>query len=91
MTTTRALSLVAAGTLVLSLAACGGDGDGTDGATDSAGAGGAGESTTISWWHNSNTGAGLEYYTELAAQFEEETGVTVEMEAMAMRDYIATA
>ncbi|GAA1176476.1 extracellular solute-binding protein [Ornithinimicrobium humiphilum] len=82
MNTIRALSLAAAGSLVLTLAACGGDSEG------SGSSGGSGDGTTITWWHNSNTGAGLEYYTELAAQFEEETGVTVEMEAMAHEDML---
>ncbi|WP_342447139.1 hypothetical protein [Ornithinimicrobium sp. CNJ-824] len=77
MKTTRALSLMASGSLVLALAACGGDtgdagGGGTDegGSTDGGGSA-AGEDVTISWWHNSNTGEGLEYYEQVAADFEE--------------------
>ena len=82
MNTIRALSLAASGSLVLTLAACGGD-SGEGGTSD-----GSGDGTTITWWHNSNTGEGLEYYTQLAEQFEQETGVTVEMEAMQHEDML---
>lgn len=80
MRTIRALSLMASGSLVITLAACGGD-DGEGGSSGEAG-------DTITWWHNSNTGEGLEYYTQLAADFEEETGVTVDFEAMQHEDML---
>ncbi|MGC5583764.1 ABC transporter substrate-binding protein [Ornithinimicrobium sp. W1679] len=94
MKTTRALSLMASGSLVLALAACGGDdGGGTDaaeeGGSTAEGGGAAGEDVTISWWHNSNTGEGLEYYEQVAADFEEANpGVTIEMEAMQHEDML---
>src|SRR5690606_31921882 len=97
MKTTRALSLMASGSLVLALAACGGDtgdtGD-TGGGADEGGSteesdGAAGEDVTISWWHNSNTGEGLEYYEQVAADFEDANpGVTIQMEAMQHEDML---
>ena len=85
MKTVRTLSLLASGSLILTLAACGGgDGEGSSGEEEGTTAGG----TTITWWHNSNTGDGLEYYAQLAEQFEEEHGVTVEVEAMQHEDML---
>jgi raffinose/stachyose/melibiose transport system substrate-binding protein len=88
MNTIRALSLMASGSLVLTLSACGnggGDGDDQGGATG----GDAGGDVTISWWHNSNTGEGLEYYQQVASDFENDNpGVTVNMEAMQHEDML---
>lgn len=44
------------------------------------------DAKTITWWHNSNTGEGKEYYDKLAADFEAETGVKVEVSAMQHED-----
>ena len=88
MNTIRALTLAASGSLVLTLAACGGGGDEGGDAGGSSGGDAAGD-TTISWWHNSNTGEGLEYYEQVAADFEEANpGVTVQMEAMQHEDML---
>lgn len=87
MNTIRALSLMASGSLVLTLAACGGDGGDAGEQEGSTGGGGAG-GTTISWWHNSNTGEGLEYYQQVADDFEAEHGVTIEIEALQHEDML---
>lgn len=47
----------------------------------------AGDENTITWWHNSNTGAGKDYYDKVAADFEAANpGVTVEVSAMQHED-----
>ncbi|QFG68444.1 ABC transporter substrate-binding protein [Ornithinimicrobium pratense] len=84
MTTIRALSLMASGSLVLTLAACGtGDeGEGGQGASD-------GDNVTITWWHNSNTGEGLEYYQQVAEDFQDDSpDVTIQIEAMQHEDML---
>ncbi|MFX0537081.1 ABC transporter substrate-binding protein [Ornithinimicrobium sp. Y1847] len=85
----RILTLIAAGSL-LTLTACGngdnGNGDTADGGATGAGNGG---DVTISWWHNSNTGEGREYYDQVAADFEEANpGVTVEVSPMQHEDML---
>ena len=84
MTSTRALSLMASGSLVLTLAACGDDGGG-EASQGSAN----GDDVTISWWHNSNTGDGLEYYQQVAEDFQDANpGVTIQIEAMQHEDML---
>ncbi|NLE98337.1 MAG: extracellular solute-binding protein, partial [Propionibacterium sp.] len=90
------LKLAAALTgVVLLLAGCGGtadNGDTDDGATG--GTGGAGtdggvEAQTITWWHNSNSSPGKEYYESVAADFEAmHEGLTIEIEAMQHEDMV---
>lgn len=84
MTSKRALSLMASGSLVLTLAACGDDGGG-EASQGSAN----GDDVTISWWHNSNTGDGLEYYQQVAEDFQDANpGVTIQIEAMQHEDML---
>ncbi|AEE46853.1 ABC transporter substrate-binding protein [Cellulomonas fimi] len=71
---------VAAGLALLG--ACGTGSGGNDDAT-------SGDATTITWWHNSNTGDGKEYYDKVAADFEAANpGVTVEVSAMQHEDML---
>ncbi|WP_151526089.1 ABC transporter substrate-binding protein [Serinicoccus kebangsaanensis] len=87
MKNTRTLSLVATGSLALTLAACGGGGD-TGGGSDSGGEA-AGGASTLTWWHNSNTGEGKDYYDQVARDFEAANeGVTVEVSAMQHEDML---
>lgn len=68
----------------LLLTACGGDAN--DNATGEPGDGGA---TTITWWHNSNTGPGRDYYDKVAADFEAANeGVTVDVQPMQHEDML---
>ncbi len=63
------------------LSACGGS-------DDDAASGGDGD-VTITWWHNSNTGEGKDYYDQVAADFEADNpGVTVEVSAMQHEDML---
>ncbi|GII97917.1 carbohydrate ABC transporter substrate-binding protein (CUT1 family) [Sediminihabitans luteus] len=44
---------------------------------------------TITWWHNSNTGEGKDFYDDVAAEFEaDHPGVTVEVSAMQHEDML---
>ncbi|WP_421740410.1 ABC transporter substrate-binding protein [Cellulomonas sp.] len=77
----RTLAL-GAGVALLASACSGGAGDDT---TDGA----SGDATTITWWHNSNTGDGKDYYDKVAADFEAANpGVTVEVSAMQHEDML---
>ncbi|WP_125777910.1 ABC transporter substrate-binding protein [Antribacter gilvus] len=76
---TAAIALGA--TVALFAAACAGSGGPTD-------AGENADADTITWWHNSNTGEGKEYYDKVAADFEAETGVKVELQAMQHEDML---
>lgn len=85
----RALSLIACGSLAFTLAACGGDAAPDEDQVGSTGSGDAAAETTITWWHNSNTGEGLDYYNQLAADFEADNpGLTIEIEAMQHEDML---
>jgi raffinose/stachyose/melibiose transport system substrate-binding protein len=64
---------------VLGISACGG-GDG--GSQSEAG------DDTITWWHNSNNEPGKGFYEQIAKDFEAETGVKVEVQAMAHEDMV---
>ncbi|MHA6523001.1 extracellular solute-binding protein [Tessaracoccus sp. G1721] len=67
----------------LALTACGGSADGTTPGSSSA----AGGDVALTWWHNSNTGAGKDYYDKVAADFEAANpGVTITVEAMQHED-----
>ncbi|MCK9795445.1 extracellular solute-binding protein [Isoptericola sp. 4D.3] len=82
----RGTTAVALGTTVALLAAaCAGQGSGDQGGDGES----TGDASTITWWHNSNTGEGKEYYDKLAADFEaSHEGVTVEVSAMAHDDML---
>ena len=71
----KSAALVA--TAALALTACGGS---TEGTTSSDPASGGGD-VALTWWHNSNTGAGKDYYDKVAADFEAANpGVTITLE-----------
>lgn len=76
----RATGAIALGaTIALLGAGCAGGGEGGSG----------GDENTITWWHNSNTGAGKDYYDQVAADFEDShPGVTVEVSAMQHEDML---
>ncbi|KRD41208.1 ABC transporter substrate-binding protein [Cellulomonas sp. Root930] len=77
----RTLAL-GAGVALLASACSGGAGDDTTGDA-------SGDATTITWWHNSNTGDGKDYYDKVAADFEAANpGVTVEVSAMQHEDML---
>ncbi|MBL0887758.1 ABC transporter substrate-binding protein [Myceligenerans indicum] len=81
--TKRSAAAIALGSVVALLAAaCAGQGGSSGGNADTA------DADTITWWHNSNTGEGKEYYDQLAADFEAETGVKVEVSAMQHEDML---
>lgn len=64
------------------LAACSGGDSGGDG-----GSGGEdGGDVTLTFWHNSTTGPGKEYWDETAQMFEDETGVKVEIQSIQNED-----
>ena len=49
----------------------------------------AAENVTLRWWHNSNTGAGKEYYDKVAKDFETaHPGVKIEVSAMQHEDMV---
>ncbi|WP_129337437.1 extracellular solute-binding protein [Cellulomonas endophytica] len=81
----RGAAFVALGASVtLFASACAGGGGGND-----AGAAGGGEGgdVTLTFWHNSTTGPGKQYWTDTAAAFEAENpGVTVEIQAIQNED-----
>jgi multiple sugar transport system substrate-binding protein/raffinose/stachyose/melibiose transport system substrate-binding protein len=84
MSTRKALMVpVAAVTAATLLAACGGGGDTSGGA---GGSGGEGGDVELTFWHNSTTGPGAEYWDETAAMFEEETGIKVNIQAVQNED-----
>ncbi|MGF0118372.1 extracellular solute-binding protein [Promicromonospora sp. Marseille-Q5078] len=82
----RGATAVALGTTVALLgAACAGQGTGAQGGGGESSA----DASTITWWHNSNTGEGKKYYDQVAADFEKDhPGTTVEVSAMAHEDML---
>lgn len=83
MRRTPILRAMAVGTVLTVLAACGG-GDGETGSP-----GETGGDVTITWWHNSNTSPGKDYYDKVAKDFEAANeGVTVEVSAMQHEDML---
>lgn len=77
----KLVSATAALTLgALSLTACG-SADGGSTAT------GDGENVTITWWHNSNSGEGKDYYDQVAQDFmADHPGLTIDVSAMQHED-----
>ncbi|WP_156762182.1 extracellular solute-binding protein [Microbacterium karelineae] len=57
----------------LALAGCAGGSEGSD-------------ENSLSFWHNSTTGPGMEYWDEVAAAFEEETGTAVAITSIQNED-----
>ena len=75
----RGAALVALGsTVALLVSGCvgAGSGSGADETNENA------DAQEFTWWHNSNNGEGKAYYDQVAADFEAETGVKVNVEAM---------
>lgn len=84
MMRTTVLRTLALGAGIALLATACSSGDAGDDSTD-----GASGDTTITWWHNSNTGDGKDYYDKVAADFEAANpGVTVEVTAMQHEDML---
>ncbi|ADG74030.1 extracellular solute-binding protein family 1 [Cellulomonas flavigena DSM 20109] len=84
MKRTAALRAVALGAAVAMIATACSSGSGSDDPTE-----GAGENVTLTWWHNSNTGAGKDYYDQLADEFESDNpGVTIEVSALQHEDML---
>ena len=54
--------------------------------TGCAGGSDSGDENSLEMWHNSTTGAGKDYWDEVAAAFKEETGVTVTMTSVQNED-----
>ncbi len=66
------------------LAACSSGGD--DGSNDT---GSGDKDVTITWWHNSNTGDGKDYYDKVAKNFEAANpGVKIDVQAMQHEDMV---
>jgi len=90
MKRTPVLRALAVGVGIALLAACGsgGSNDSADPST-SASDGGAAKDVTITWWHNSNTGDGKDYYDKVAKDFEAaHPGVHIEVSAMQHEDML---
>ena len=85
MKRTAALRAVALGAAVAMLAtACAGGNNDED-----TPAGGDGDNVTLTWWHNSNTAPGKDYYDQVADNFEADNpGVTIEITALAHEDML---
>ncbi|WP_275007026.1 ABC transporter substrate-binding protein [Promicromonospora iranensis] len=81
----RGAALIALGSTVALLAAgCVGAGSGPseDATNENA------DAQEFTWWHNSNNGEGKAYYDQVAADFEAETGVKVNVQAMQHEDML---
>ncbi len=61
---------------VLALTGCAGGGGG----------GGEGDDQTLTFWHNSTTGPGQEFWETAAADFEAESGVTIDIQTVQNED-----
>ncbi|SFK27748.1 ABC transporter substrate-binding protein [Cellulomonas sp. KH9] len=84
MKRTAALRAVALGAAVAMIATACASGSGGNEEAE-----GDGDNVTLTWWHNSNTGVGKDYYDQMADQFEtDHPGVTVEVSAMAHEDML---
>ncbi|WP_345751141.1 extracellular solute-binding protein [Microbacterium rhizophilus] len=87
MSVRRTWAAAAAVAMATGLALTGCAGTGSTGNTG--GDGGDADSSTVVWWHNSNTGEGKDYYDKVAADFEAANpGVTVKVEAMQHEDML---
>ena len=84
MKRTAALRAVALGAAVAMIAtACSSGGGSGDEPAEN------GENVTLTWWHNSNTGAGKDYYDQMADEFEADNpGVTIEVTALQHEDML---
>ena len=79
MKRTPLIRALAVGAVFALLAACGSDGDDET----------SGGKTTISWWHNSNTDPGKEYYEQVAKDFEaDHPDVDIKIEALQHEDML---
>lgn len=82
MNTRKVLAPAAVLMVTALLAACGGGTAEEGGGTDNEGG-----DVTLTFWHNSTTGPGKEYWDETAAQFEDANpGVTVEIQSIQNED-----
>ncbi|MFI8526960.1 ABC transporter substrate-binding protein [Promicromonospora sukumoe] len=85
MRKTRSAALVAlGGSVALILSGCIGAGSGSGGEETSQNA----DAQEITWWHNSNQGEGQAYYEQVAKDFEADTGVKVDVQAMQHEDML---
>ncbi|MCV2395011.1 extracellular solute-binding protein [Actinotalea sp. M2MS4P-6] len=87
----RGMSVVALLGSAALLAACSGTADAGDGSSDSGSASGSagGDQVTLTWWHNSNTDPGMQYYQDVADAFTaDHPNVTIEVEAMQHEDMV---
>lgn len=72
----------AAAALTLGLTACGGDDPATPGTP-----GAGGEKTTLTFWHNSTTGPGKDYWDKMVADFQAaNTGITIKVQSIQNED-----
>ena len=86
-TTLRATVALAA-TAALLLAGCSSD-DSASGGSTGGSTGGSNGDVTLTWWHNSNTGEGKDYYDKVAADFSAANpGVTIKVSAMQHEDMV---
>src|SRR3954447_5591579 len=77
---------VGASIALLASACSSGNGGGSD---DSASGGASGDAVTVTWWHNSNTSPGKDYYEQVAKDFEADNpGVKIEISAMQHEDML---
>ena len=61
----------------------------SSGESGSSDATGDGDAVTVTWWHNSNTGAGKDFYETVVSDFEAANpGVTIEVSAMQHEDML---
>lgn len=80
----RAAAAAVGMTMALVLAACGGDNNGDN---NGGGAEGEGEPVAMTFWHNSTTGAGREYWDETVEAFQDEyPNVTITVQSIQNED-----
>jgi len=86
----RAGAGIALAATIALLAACGSDGGSSTSTDDATKGGDAGKKdVSITWWHNSNTGEGKDYYDKVAADFEAANpGVKIDVNAMQHEDMV---
>src|SRR4051794_24471735 len=86
MKRTAVLRTLAVGASIALLAsACSSGSGGSDDSSDGA----SGDAVTVTWWHNSNTSPGKDYYEQVAKDFEADNpGVKIEISAMQHEDML---
>ncbi|WP_028047710.1 extracellular solute-binding protein [Cellulomonas sp. URHE0023] len=86
MKRTAVLRTLAVGASIALLAsACSSGSGGSDDSSDGA----SGDAVTVTWWHNSNTAPGKDYYEQVAKDFEADNpGVKIEISAMQHEDMV---